>query len=50
MDAQAGWHDLVGGGPARTGYAYGSGIFTVPMPCGLGWGHTGSTIGYQANV
>jgi D-alanyl-D-alanine carboxypeptidase len=38
------------GGGAPGGYAYGAGIATVPMPCGTGWGHNGSTPGYLASV
>jgi D-alanyl-D-alanine carboxypeptidase len=38
------------GGPGAGGFAYGAGIFTMPMPCGPAWGHTGSTPGYMTNV
>jgi D-alanyl-D-alanine carboxypeptidase len=38
------------GGAAPPGYAYGTGIATEPTPCGPGWGHNGSTIGYLASV
>ena len=38
------------GGGAPRGYGYGAGIATVPMPCGMAWGHNGSTPGYLANV
>jgi D-alanyl-D-alanine carboxypeptidase len=38
------------GGGAPRGYAYGTGISTLPMPCGLAWGHDGSTPGYLTSV
>jgi D-alanyl-D-alanine carboxypeptidase len=38
------------GTPAPRGFAYGTGIFTVPMPCGMAWGHNGSTPGYLTSV
>jgi D-alanyl-D-alanine carboxypeptidase len=38
------------GTPAPRGYAYGAGIFTTPMPCGIAWGHNGSTPGYLTSV
>ena len=33
-----------------SGFAYGAGIFTTPMPCGIAWGHNGSTPGYMTSV
>jgi D-alanyl-D-alanine carboxypeptidase len=38
------------GGGAPRGYAYGTGISTLPMPCGVAWGHDGSTPGYLTSV
>src|SRR3954451_21326794 len=38
------------GAPAPRGFGYGAGIFTTPMPCGIAWGHTGSTPGYLTTV
>ncbi|MEA2468580.1 MAG: D-alanyl-D-alanine carboxypeptidase [Thermoleophilaceae bacterium] len=38
------------GAPAPRGFTYGAGISTVPMPCGLAWGHNGSTPGYLTSV
>jgi D-alanyl-D-alanine carboxypeptidase len=38
------------GGGAPRGYAYGTGISTLPMPCGLAWGHDGSTPGYLTSA
>ena len=38
------------GGPAPRGFAYGAGIFTTPTPCGIAWGHNGSTPGYLTSV
>src|SRR4051812_20309459 len=38
------------GGGAPRGYTYGTGISTLPMPCGLAWGHDGSTPGYLTSV
>jgi D-alanyl-D-alanine carboxypeptidase len=38
------------GARAPRGFAYGAGIFTTPMPCGIAWGHNGSTPGYLTTV
>jgi D-alanyl-D-alanine carboxypeptidase len=37
-------------GAGAPGYGYGTGIAAEPTPCGQGWGHNGSTIGYLASV